>query len=203
MTITAVPLRPIAKGSVLKLWIVVALMAVAAVALAWVGTAGQVWSRTASGLQYQVVKEGQGPHPTSSDVALLDYAGMLPDGTVFDTTKGQQPRPFPLAPDATIKGFSEGIQLMRKGATYRFRIPPALAYGAAGRPPAIPPNATLVFEVTLLEFLPEAQVRAMMLQQQMQQQMMQQQGGAGAPGGAPGAQGAPAAPAGPGQTPVP
>jgi FKBP-type peptidyl-prolyl cis-trans isomerase FkpA len=196
MTVTAVPLRPIARGSVLKLWIAIAIMAAAAIGLAWVGTAGQVWSRTASGLQYQVVKEGQGPHPTSSDVALLDYAGMLPDGTVFDTTKGQQPRPFPLAPDATIKGFSEGIQLMRKGATYRFRIPPALAYGAAGRPPAIPPNATLVFDVTLLEFLPEAQVRAMMLQQQMQQQqMMQQQGAPGGPGGAPagpgGAQGAP------------
>jgi len=175
MTVTAVPLQPIARGSILKLWIFLALLAAAVAAIAWIGTAGQVWTKTGSGLRYQVVKEGQGPHPTSSDVALLDYTGMLADGKVFDTTRGQQPRPLPLSPDATIKGFSEGVQLMRKGATYRLRIPPALGYGAAGRPPAIPPSATLTFEITLIDFLPEAQVRAMMLQQQMQQQQMPQQ----------------------------
>jgi FKBP-type peptidyl-prolyl cis-trans isomerase FkpA len=188
MTVTAVPLQPIARGSVVKLWIFVILLAAAAVVIAWLGTAGQVWARTGSGLRYQMVKEGEGPHPVSTDVALLDYTGTLPDGKVFDTTKGQQPRPLPLSPDATIKGFSEGVQLMRKGATYRLRIPPALGYGAAGRPPAIPPNATLTFDLTLIDFLPEAQVRAMMLQQQMQQQQMQQQGAPGmqAPGRAPG-----------------
>jgi FKBP-type peptidyl-prolyl cis-trans isomerase FkpA len=189
MSVTAVPIRPIAKGSLVKLWIGLFLLAFAAAAIAWVGTAGQIWSRTASGLQYQVVKEGEGPHPTGTDVALVDYTGMLSDGKIFDSTKGKQPVPLPVAPGATIAGFSEGLQLMRKGGIYRFRIPPNLAYGPAGKPPVIPPNSTLTFEVGLLEFLPEAEVRAMMMQQQMQQQQMQQQMPRQAPGAAPGGPG--------------
>ena len=160
MSVTAVPLRPIKKGSVLKLWLGIAVLAFAVAAIAWVGTAGSQFESTASGLQYQVVKEGQGAHPTSEDVALIDYTGTLADGTIFDSTKGKQPVPMPVA--GSIPGFSEGLQLMSKGATYRLRIPPELAYGAQGAGGVIPPNATLTFEVTVHEFMPMA-----VLQQQM------------------------------------
>ncbi|HEY0150097.1 MAG TPA: FKBP-type peptidyl-prolyl cis-trans isomerase [Allosphingosinicella sp.] len=184
MSVTAVPLRPVKKGSVLKLWIGLALLALAGAAAAWIGTRGQVWTTTQSGLQFRTIVEGEGAHPTEADIAFVTYTGRLAStGEVFDSNEGQQPAPFPVAEGATIKGFSEGLKLMKKGGTYRLRIPPALGYEDKdmGR---IPPNSTLDFEVKVLEVMPEAQLRQIMMQQQMQQQMMQ--GGAeGAPGGPP------------------
>jgi FKBP-type peptidyl-prolyl cis-trans isomerase FkpA len=184
MSVTAVPLRPIKKGSVLKLWLGLALLVLIAAAVAWKGTAAHIYQTTASGLQFRVLKEGVGPHPTASDVTLIQYTGRLADGTVFDSNMGGQPLPMPAADGAAIKGFTEGLRMMRKGGTYRLRIPPQLGYGPTGSPPAIPPNATLEFDVKLLEFMPEAVVRQ--LQQQMMQQQLQgaQPGGQGAPGGA-------------------
>ena len=183
MSVTAVPLRPIRKGSVLKLWLALLLLALIAAGIAWMGTAGQIFERTASGLQYRVLKQGEGASPTATDVALVTYTGRLTDGTVFDSNEGQQPTP--MAVGEVVKGFSEGLQLMRKGAKYEFRIPPELGYGPQAQGP-IPANATLDFEVTLVDFIPEATVRQMMMQQQMQQQMQQMQGPppSGAPQGA-------------------
>jgi FKBP-type peptidyl-prolyl cis-trans isomerase FkpA len=181
MSVTAVPLRPVKKGSVLKLWIALALLALAGVAAAWVGTRGQVWTTTASGLQIRTIEEGEGAHPTEADIAFVTYTGRLEDGKVFDSNEGQQPVPFPVAEGATIKGFSEGLKLMKKGGSYRLKIPPALGYGDKDMG-QIPPNSTLDFDVKILEVMPEAQLRQMMMQQQMQQQMMQGGGGA-APGG--------------------
>ncbi|HEX5182814.1 MAG TPA: FKBP-type peptidyl-prolyl cis-trans isomerase [Allosphingosinicella sp.] len=178
MSVTAVPLRPIAKGSVAKLWIGLLVLALIAFAFAWWGTASQQWTTTASGLKYRVVKEGTGPTATDSDVAFVEYIGRLPDGTVFDTNVGKQPTPFPLKPGALIPGFTEGLHLMQKEGVYRLRIPGKLAYGEQGRP-GIPPNATLDFDIHVLGIIPEETMRAMMLQQQLQQQM---QGGQG-PGG--------------------
>jgi FKBP-type peptidyl-prolyl cis-trans isomerase len=160
MSVTAVPLRPIKKGSVLKLWIGLAVLALAAGAMAWAGTSAYQYQTTASGLRYQVLKPGSGPHPTTSDVALIDYTGRLEDGKIFDSTKGKQPVPMPVG--GSIPGFSEGLQLMSKGGTYRLRIPSQLAYGAEGAGGVIPPNATLDFEVTLHEFMPLAQLQGMM-----------------------------------------
>ena len=186
MSFTAVPLRPVKKGSVLKLWIGLALLAVAGVAAAWIGTRNQVWTTTSSGLQIRTIKEGEGAHPTEADVAFVTYTGRLADsGKVFDSNEGQQPVPFPVAEGATIKGFSEGLKLMQKGGTYRLKIFPELGYGAKDMG-QIPPNSTLDFDVKVLEVMPEAQLRQLMMQQQMQQQMMQ--GGPGGPGG-PGAPG--------------
>lgn len=184
MSATAVPLRPIAKGSVLKLWLGIAVLALLAAALAWGGTSGQRYTTTASGLQIRTLEEGEGPHPGEADIAFVTYTGKLADGTVFDSNVGQQPAPFPVAEGATIKGFSEGLKLMRKGGRYRLRMPPALGYGDRDMG-QIPPNSTLDFEVTLVEFMPEAQLRQMMMQQQMMQQ--QQMGGAaGGEGAGPG-----------------
>ena len=152
MSVTAVPLPPLKKGSVLKLWVAIILLCLGAAALAWKGTAGFQYTTTPSGLQYQVVKQGEGPPPTENDVAVIDYTGRLADGTVFDSTAGKQPVPMPVG--GSIPGFSEGLKLMGKGASYRFRIPPDLAYGEKGAGGVIPPNATLEFDVTLLGFVP-------------------------------------------------
>lgn len=167
-TITAVPIAPVKRAYVLWLWLGLAFALVAGVALAQVGSTGI--QTTASGLRYKVLKPGTGPHPTDSDVALVRYEGKLMNGTVFD--KADQPTPLPVA--RMIPGFTEGLKLMSKGAKYRFWIKPELAYGAEDRGP-IPANSTLQFDVELIEFMSEAQIRAM-------QQMMQQQGGL--PGGA-------------------
>jgi FKBP-type peptidyl-prolyl cis-trans isomerase len=108
---------------------------------------------TPSGLQYEVLVQGSGPRPTASSRVRVDYEGKLLDGTVFDSsyTRGQ-PAEFPLG--GVIKGWTEGLQLMEKGASYRFFIPPDLAYGENGTG-NIPPNSTLIFKVDLLEVLDE------------------------------------------------
>lgn len=174
MSVTAVPIRPIKKGSLTKFWIGLFVLALAAAGIAWAGTAGQNYTTTASGLQYRVIEQGEGPSPSPTAVALIDYTGKLEDGTVFDSTEGKQPAPLPV--NGSIPGFAEGLQLMNKGATYRFRIPPELAYGSTGAGGVIPPNATLEFDVTLRDFrtfTPE-ELQQMQMMQQMEQ--MQQQG---------------------------
>jgi len=128
---------------------------------------------TASGLQYKVLTPGQGDaRPTDQDVALINYEGKLSSGTTFD--KSQQPTPMPVvaADEATgrqgvIPGFSEGLKLMPRGAKYRFWIKPALGYGSEAQGP-IPANSVLVFDVEMLDFVPEATIRQMMEQQQSQ-----------------------------------
>jgi FKBP-type peptidyl-prolyl cis-trans isomerase FklB len=107
-------------------------------------------TQTASGLQYQVLKEGVGDKPKATDEVTVHYTGKLLDGTVFDSSvKRGQPATFPL--NGVIRGWTEGLQLMRVGSKFRFFIPAQLAYGQRGSPPRIPPNSTLDFEVELLE----------------------------------------------------
>ncbi len=106
---------------------------------------------TASGLKYTVLKSGTGTtHPTATDNVTVHYHGTLLNGTVFDSSVDRgEPASFPL--NQVIKGWTEGVQLMKVGDKFRFEIPADLAYGAASPSPAIPPNSTLVFEVELLE----------------------------------------------------
>ncbi len=107
---------------------------------------------TASGLQYQVLREGTGPSPKLGDTVVVHYEGRLTDGRVFDSSYQRgQPAQFVLAKGRLIPGWVEGLQLMKKGAKFRFWIPPALGYGERGAPPRIPPNAVLVFDVELLD----------------------------------------------------
>jgi FKBP-type peptidyl-prolyl cis-trans isomerase FkpA len=166
MSVTAVPLRPLKKGSVAKLWIGLAALSLGAGALAYAGTAGQQYETTASGLRYQVIKAGEGARPTASDIAIIDYTGRFTDGKEFDSSKGKQPVPIPVGPGGSIPGFSEGLQLMQKGGTYKLLIPWNLAYGAEGRPPVIPPKSDLEFEVTLIDFLPQEEFMRRMMQGQ-------------------------------------
>ncbi|NPA09255.1 MAG: FKBP-type peptidyl-prolyl cis-trans isomerase [Chlorobi bacterium] len=108
---------------------------------------------TASGLQYEVLKEGDGKaKPTASSTANVKYTGKLMDGTVFDSTDKNGGQPIELNISSVIKGWTEGIQLMSKGAKYRFYIPSDLAYGDNGAGGVIPPGATLIFDVELVDF---------------------------------------------------
>src|SRR3954454_3329300 len=105
---------------------------------------------TASGLQYKVEKEGTGAQPKATDMVTVNYRGTLVDGTEFDSSyKRGQPATFPV--NGVIKGWTEALQLMKKGAKYKLFIPSALAYGDRGAPPDISPNSTLIFEVELLD----------------------------------------------------
>lgn len=160
-TVTAVPLQPVKRSYLLWLWIGIVAALIAGVALAKVGGTGVV--TTPSGLRYKVLSKGEGAaRPTDADVALVMYEGKLLDGTSFD--KSQQPTPFPV--NSVVPGFSEGLKLMPKGSRYRFWIPPQLGYGEKPAGP-IPPGSTLVFDVQLLDFLPQAVLQQQMMQQQM------------------------------------
>jgi FKBP-type peptidyl-prolyl cis-trans isomerase len=107
---------------------------------------------TASGLQYEVIKEGTGPKPTDSSTVSVNYHGTLLDGTVFDSSVDRgTPAQFPL--NRVIKGWTEGIQLMSVGSKYKFWIPSDLAYGDNGAGGQIKPGALLVFEVELLKIV--------------------------------------------------
>jgi FKBP-type peptidyl-prolyl cis-trans isomerase len=106
---------------------------------------------TESGLQYEVLREGEGPMLTAGDRALLHYRGTLLDGTEFDGSYDGDPVEFDVA--GMIPGFSEGMQLMQPGGHYRLFIPSDLAYGPNGTGGVIGPNATLIFEVEILEIV--------------------------------------------------
>ena len=105
---------------------------------------------TASGLQYQVLTEGAGKSPKATDTVLVHYEGTLIDGKVFDSSyRRKEPIEFPL--NRVIAGWTEGVQLMKEGAKFRFFIPSKLAYGSRGAGRDIGPNEALIFDVELLE----------------------------------------------------
>ena len=103
-----------------------------------------------SGLQYQVLKEGNGKKPSAKDTVMCHYEGFLIDGTVFDSSiQRGEPATFPL--QQVIAGWTEGLQLMQEGAKYRFFIPYRLGYGEGGAGNSIPPFAALIFDVELIQ----------------------------------------------------
>lgn len=103
-----------------------------------------------SGLQYKIVKEGQGDLPTKNDVVTVHYSGKLINGTEFDSSyKRNEPATFPVS--GVIPGWTEALQLMKKGSVWELYIPANLAYGTRGAPPVIGPNEVLIFKVELLD----------------------------------------------------
>ena len=173
--VTRVPLQPIAKGSLTKLWLGV----VVAVLIA----AGLAWAAVPKGVAVEELQAGSGPFPATTDVVLVNYTGKLADGTVFD--EGQA-TPLPL--EGMIPGFREGALKMQKGGKYVVEIPSDMGYGDEEKvnpmtgEVAIPAGSDLVFEIEMLDFMPfeEFQQRMQAMQQMMQQQ--QGQGGQAMPG---------------------
>jgi FKBP-type peptidyl-prolyl cis-trans isomerase FkpA len=191
--ITRVPIQPVAKGSLTKLWLGVAL----AVAVG----GGLAWSAIPRGVDLDTITAGTGEMPKAGDVVVITYKGKLAsDGTVFDESReiplpieGLFPKgtPFPIEEGTTIPGFFEGLQQMQKGGKYTLFIPADKAYGA--EPPQgspIPANADLEFDIEVIDIMSRQTFdrNLAILQQTMQAQMGQQ----GAPQGAPGAAPAPA-----------
>lgn len=106
----------------------------------------------ASGLQYMILKEGNGKKPKATDQVKCHYEGMLVDGTMFDSSiQRGEPAVFPL--NQVIAGWTEGLQLMQEGAKYRFFIPYNLGYGENGAGSTIPPFSALIFDVELIEVI--------------------------------------------------
>ncbi len=102
------------------------------------------------GLQYKILIEGKGAQPTENDVVTVHYSGKLINGTEFDSSyKRGEPATFPVM--GVIPGWVEALKLMKVGSTWELYIPPTLAYGEQGAPPAIGPNETLIFKVQLLD----------------------------------------------------
>lgn len=199
MSVTAVPIQPIKKGSVAKYWLGVSAVVLAGAGLAWWGTsairtdhateaqflaenAGNAGvMSTQRGVQIQTLHGGEGKSPTADDIVLVKYKGMLRDGTVFD----ENPQ-APMEVSGVVPGFSEALQKMQRGGKYKVWIPGKLGYGPnppqnpqTGQP-ALPPDATLIFEVELLDFRTRAEVEAM---QKQAEEMRKKQGGAQGGGG--------------------
>lgn len=107
---------------------------------------------TASGLQYEIVKEGTGPKPMTTDTVKAHYTGRLIDGTVFDSSV-ERGQPLEIPVNQVIQGWSEALQLMPVGSKWKLFIPSALAYGSQGTGPQIGPNSTLVFDIELIEIV--------------------------------------------------
>jgi len=174
MSVTAVPLRPVGKGTIAKLWIGIALVVLLAVGLAWVGTSRQQYTTTESGLRIRTIKDGTGETIKVDDLLALNMTGMVKGGEVIHRTQGQ---PDVLAPDQVIPGLREALLTMKKEGVYQVVIPAELAYRDEPPPGSpIPPGATLEFRVEVLG----------VLEGMASMQQMMGQGGAQGPGGPPG-----------------
>lgn len=181
--VTAVPITPVKRAWIVWLALGIAAAALVALGLAWSGTAkaraeagdssaflsynkgrpGVV--TTDSGLQYQVLKKGEGATPTEADVTLVNYKGELRDGKVFDQN---QRAPLPVA--GVVPGFAEALKLMPRGAKHRVWISPELGYGAQAQGDAIPANSVLIFDIEMIDFRNQAQLQAEMQAMQAQGQ---------------------------------
>ena len=153
MSVSQVPLRPVAKGTLVKLWLAVAALIALAFAIAYYG-AGQF-----KNVIVDTVTAGSGPLITEMDGVIIEYTGRTEDGTVFDTTEGRGPAPFLVM--QVVPGFREALTKMQQGGRYKILIPGRLAYGA--NPPVgspIGPNEDLSFDVHVLQVAPNAAMSA-------------------------------------------
>ena len=174
--ITRVPLQPIAKGSLAKLWVAIAVVILAAAALAW--------ATIPAGVTVEELRAGEGGTPGETDVVFVTYTGRLDDGTVFDQSQplplppvaaGLLPQGTPLPLDSMLPGFREALMKMQRGGTYVAEIPADRAYGDTPPPGApIPPGADLSFTIELIDFMPneEFEQRVQAIQQLLAQQQM-------------------------------
>lgn len=153
MSVSQVPLRPIAKGSMVKLWLAILLLAAIAFGIAYMG-AGQFKT-----VKVDTVTAGSGPAITEMDGVIIEYTGRTENGTVFDTTDGRGPAAF-LVPQV-VPGFRDALVQMQQGGRYKILIPGRLAYGP-NPPPGSPlgPNEDLSFDVHVVQVVPNAVLQA-------------------------------------------
>ena len=165
--ITRVPLQPVAKGAVTKIWLGVAAIALAA--------GGVAYAALPPSVDVKTLTAGSGESPTADDVVLINYKGTLPDGKVFDEAKQ-----VPMALNEVVPGFTKALVKMQRGGKYKVEIPSELAYGekAVGD---IPANTDLTFEIELLDFKSRAEIEQQQRIMQQLQQMQAQQGAGAAP----------------------
>jgi len=189
--VTAVPLRPLAKGSVPKLWLAVGLLVLVAAGLGWWGTRGLQRAAMPSGVQYQVIREGSGELISSADIVLVHFVGRHQNGEVFADTRREQ-QPLQATTDNFLPGIGEGLKLMRKGSVYRFWVPPAIWRSQASANIPFDPNETLTFDVQVAD----VQFGAVALRRQQQMQELQRQLQSSGNSVAPAPEGNAAAPAG-------
>ena len=110
------------------------------------------YEKTSSGLEYHDLKPGTGPSPSKGKQVTVHYTGWLTNGKRFDSSAvKKKPFTFEIGRRRVIKGWDEGVMSMKVGGIRQLKVPPALGYGPGGHPPVIPKNATLIFEVELLE----------------------------------------------------
>ncbi len=153
MSVSQVPLRPVAKGTLMRLWLAVAALIALAFGIAYYG-AGQF-----KNVVVDTVAAGSGPLITEMDGVIIEYTGRTEDGTVFDSTEGRGPAPFLVM--QVVPGFREALTKMQQGGRYKIVIPGRLAYGP--NPPAgspIGPNEELSFDVHVLQVAPNAALSA-------------------------------------------
>jgi FKBP-type peptidyl-prolyl cis-trans isomerase FkpA len=159
MSATQVPLHPLKRGSMAKLWLGLILLIAAAALLAWTGAGAMRGETTSSGVQIRTLKDGKGDPINAVDGAIIEYEGRLPDGTVFDSTAGRGPAG--MIPGQVIPGFGEALQKMREGGRYTVRIPAEMGYGAAGAGDGkIPPNSDLIFDIEVKQVVRNAAMMA-------------------------------------------
>lgn len=195
--VTRVPIKPISKGSILTLFLGIAIGIAIAAAFAWI--------TAPKGVTVDVITEGTGGSPKADDVVFVNYVGKLEDGKEFDRSQDPQlppqikamlPGGTPLPLAQMVPGFREAAVQMKKGGKYEVFIPAEKAYGAEGRldpqtGEGVPPNANITFEIELVDFMSMADAEQRFMA--IQQMMMQAQGAAGEGGeGAAGAAPAPA-----------
>ena len=184
--VTRVPIQPIAKGSLTKIWL--------GVLVAILIGAGLAWAAVPKGFSIDTLVAGEGPNPQQGDMVFVKYKGSLAaTGEVFDESQDiplpvegifPEGSPFPVEEGQTIDGFYQGLQQMQKGGKYELFIPADLAYGAEPPPQStIPPNSDLVFEIEVIDFMTRETFDRNLgiLQQAMQSGL----GAPGGPGGAP------------------
>ena len=161
MSVTQVPLRPIARGSLIKLWLAIVLLVAVAYGVAMMG-AGKLVS-----VDVETVAPGTGPMIGPMDGVIIEYTGRTEDGKIFDTTDGRGPAPMLVA--QVVPGFGQALTRMQQGGRYKIMIPGKLAYGDTP-PPGSPfkPNENLNFDVHVLQVVPNAALAAQQQQGQPQ-----------------------------------
>jgi FKBP-type peptidyl-prolyl cis-trans isomerase FkpA len=159
MSVTQVPLRPVAKGTLVKLWLAIAALIALAYGIAYMG-AGQFRSVTV-----ETVAAGKGPFISELDGVFIEYTGRTENGTVFDTTEGKEAQPFLVM--QLFPGFKQALAQMQQGGRYKIVVPGRLAYGK--NPPAGSPigvNEDLSFDVHVVQVVPNAALQMGAAQQQ-------------------------------------